>query len=286
MERNPNWRGGARRLRQGPVHQVRQPGRRRAGAATSARSTSSARSSPSSFEQLGEQDEHRDEAQRHSPSFTQLAFNLCSKQHCPDAKFNPAVQDRDGPPGDRLRGRPQASERDRDPRTPRSSATGSCPRTTRPSTRRPSRTTLRPRQGEPDARRRRLDARARRRPRRRTARRSRSTCSCARSRPYNIQAAKLIAEQAQDIGVEFKVQVVSVDKLTSSPSGQVDGKPAPDFDTFIWGWGGDPYDPSSLLSCSPPTRSAAPRTRSTRTPSTTSSSTSSPAISTPRSARS
>jgi peptide/nickel transport system substrate-binding protein len=22
---------------------------------------------------------------------------------------------------------------------------------------------------------------------------------------------------------------------------------APDFDTFIWGWGGDPYDPSALL---------------------------------------
>ena len=29
---------------------------------------------------------------------------------------------------------------------------------------------------------------------------------------------------------------------------KVDGKPAPDFDTFIWGWGGDPYDPSFLLS--------------------------------------
>ena len=29
-----------------------------------------------------------------SPSFTQLAFNLCSKENCPDAKFNPAVQDR------------------------------------------------------------------------------------------------------------------------------------------------------------------------------------------------
>ena len=28
----------------------------------------------------------------------------------------------------------------------------------------------------------------------------------------------------------------------------MDGKPAPDFDTFIWGWGGDPYDPSFLLS--------------------------------------
>ena len=29
-----------------------------------------------------------------SPSFTQLAFNLCPEDICPDAKFNPAVQDR------------------------------------------------------------------------------------------------------------------------------------------------------------------------------------------------
>jgi peptide/nickel transport system substrate-binding protein len=28
---------------------------------------------------------------------------------------------------------------------------------------------------------------------------------------------------------------------------EVDGKMAPDFDTFIWGWGGDPYDPGILL---------------------------------------
>ena len=28
----------------------------------------------------------------------------------------------------------------------------------------------------------------------------------------------------------------------------MDGEPAPDFDTFVWGWGGDPYDPSFLLS--------------------------------------
>ena len=32
--------------------------------------------------------------------------------------------------------------------------------------------------------------------------------------PQNIQAAKLVAEQAREIGVDFKVQVVSVDKLT------------------------------------------------------------------------
>ncbi|HEX3277970.1 MAG TPA: ABC transporter substrate-binding protein, partial [Thermoleophilaceae bacterium] len=29
-----------------------------------------------------------------SPSFTELSFNLCNKTNCPDAKFNPGVQDR------------------------------------------------------------------------------------------------------------------------------------------------------------------------------------------------
>jgi peptide/nickel transport system substrate-binding protein len=27
----------------------------------------------------------------------------------------------------------------------------------------------------------------------------------------------------------------------------VNGVPAPEFDTFAWGWGGDPYDPGALL---------------------------------------
>ena len=65
--------------------------------------------------------------------------------------------------------------------------------------------------------------------------------------PSDIQAAKLIAEEAEAIGVEFNVQVVSTDKLTELTVRKVDGKPAPEFDTFIWGWGGDPYDPSFLL---------------------------------------
>ncbi len=64
----------------------------------------------------------------------------------------------------------------------------------------------------------------------------------------DIQAAKLVAEQAAEIGVEFNVQVVWVGKLTELTVQKVDGVPAPAFDTFIWGWGGDPYDPSFLLS--------------------------------------
>ena len=66
--------------------------------------------------------------------------------------------------------------------------------------------------------------------------------------PYHTQAAKLIAEMGREIGVEFNVQIVSTDKLTELTIRKVDGKPAPEFDTFIWGWGGDPYDPSFLLS--------------------------------------
>jgi peptide/nickel transport system substrate-binding protein len=66
--------------------------------------------------------------------------------------------------------------------------------------------------------------------------------------PYNVQAAKLIAEEAQDVGIEFDVQVVSTDKLYDLTVRKSNGKPAPAYDTFIWGWGGDPYDPSFLLS--------------------------------------
>ena len=65
---------------------------------------------------------------------------------------------------------------------------------------------------------------------------------------YTVQAARLIAEQGLEIGVKFNVQIVSTDKLTELTIQKVDGKPAPDFDTFIWGWGGDPFDPSFLLS--------------------------------------
>jgi peptide/nickel transport system substrate-binding protein len=63
----------------------------------------------------------------------------------------------------------------------------------------------------------------------------------------NIQYARLVREMTKPIGVDFKVQIVSVDKLTEITTRKVKGKMAPDFDTFIWGWGGDPYDPGLLL---------------------------------------
>ena len=65
---------------------------------------------------------------------------------------------------------------------------------------------------------------------------------------YNIQAARLVAEQAAQVGIVINVDVMSVDKLTEITTRKVDGKAAPAFDTFIWGWGGDPYDPNFLLS--------------------------------------
>jgi peptide/nickel transport system substrate-binding protein len=65
---------------------------------------------------------------------------------------------------------------------------------------------------------------------------------------YNVQAARLVAEQAAQVGIVINVDVMSVDKLTEITTQKIDGKPAPAFDTFIWGWGGDPYDPNFLLS--------------------------------------
>ncbi len=65
--------------------------------------------------------------------------------------------------------------------------------------------------------------------------------------PYTTQMAKLISEQAAEVGIEYNVQIVSTDKLTELTVRKENGKPAPEFDAFIWGWGGDPYDPSYLL---------------------------------------
>ena len=47
---------------------------------------------PTTFERLGEEP-NIETLQATSPSYTELAFNLCSEENCPDAEFNPAVQD-------------------------------------------------------------------------------------------------------------------------------------------------------------------------------------------------
>jgi peptide/nickel transport system substrate-binding protein len=181
-----------------------------------------------------------------SPAFTEMAFNLCSEKDCPDANFNPAIQDRavrqavaysiDRNRINEIAARgtsfvghgllPEfyksfyeqpADDYPYDPEKAKEildkagwQENGDGPRT----------------KGDEEL----------------------SFNLYARSEsPYTIQAAKLVAEQAADVGIDFHVQVVSTDKLTELTVQEVDGKPAPDFDTFIWGWGGDPYDPSFLL---------------------------------------
>ena len=48
---------------------------------------------PAAFERLG-QEEGIETVRAPTYGFTELAFNLCSEENCPEAKFNPAVQDR------------------------------------------------------------------------------------------------------------------------------------------------------------------------------------------------
>jgi peptide/nickel transport system substrate-binding protein len=202
--------------------------------------------SSNNFERLGSEPNLETVASA-SPAYTELAFNLCPADKCPDAQFNPAVQDRDVRQAiayaiDRERINTIAA---RDTSFP---AHGVLPEFYKSFFEVPEQDyPLDPDRGnqilddagwvmgddgvrEKDGERLEFDLYVR----------SEST--------YNIQAAKLVAEEAKQIGVQFNVQVVSVDKLTDLTIRKVDGKPAPDFDTFIWGWGGDPYDPSFLLS--------------------------------------
>ena len=182
-----------------------------------------------------------------SPSFTQLAFNLCTKKICPDAKYNPAVQDVTV-----RQAIAYAIDRDR---INKIGARGTAFVGPRPAARllqgllHQARAGLpaRRRQGQPDARRGGLEEGLATASAPRAARSSRSTSSSAPSRAENIQYARLVREMTKPIGVDFKVQIVSVDKLTEITTRKVKGKMAPDFDTFIWGWGGDPYDPGLLL---------------------------------------
>ncbi len=200
----------------------------------------------STFESLGNEP-NIDTFRSSTPAFTELAFNLCSKKNCPDAKFNPAVQDRAvrqaiGYAVDRNRINEIAA------RGTSFIGQGLLPTFYKSFFQKPA-------MDYP------LDVAK--------ANKILDDAGYTRSgdgvrskngndlsfnlyvrseSPYNIQAAKLVAEEAKAIGVDFNVQVVSTDKLTELTTQTQNGKPAPDFDTFIWGWGGDPYDPSFLLS--------------------------------------
>jgi len=200
------------------------------------------------FERLGEQPDIETVASP-SPAFTELAFNLCPPDICPDANVNPAIQDL--PVRQAIA---YSIDRERINQIAASGtsfvANGLLPSFYKSFYQEPDETYpfdpekakqilddagylpgddgIREKDGD------RLSFNLYTRTRSESA--------------YNAQAAKLVAEMAREVGIEFKVQEVSVDKLTELTVRQVDGKPAPDFDTFIWGWGGDAYDPSFLLS--------------------------------------
>jgi peptide/nickel transport system substrate-binding protein len=202
---------------------------------------------PSTFERLGNEP-NIDTLRGGSPSYTELAFNLCSEKDCPDAAFNPAVQDRT------IR-QAVAHVVDRE-RINEISALGTSfpghgilPDFYRSFYEVPEQDYAPPDvelanqilddagwELNDDGVRTKGDMEA-------------SFDLYVRSESQSdIQASRLIAEATEEIGIEFNVQVVSVDKLTELTVRKVDGKPAPEFDTFVWGWGGDPYDPSFLLS--------------------------------------
>src|SRR3954469_16540919 len=181
-----------------------------------------------------------------SPSFTELAFNLCSKQNCPDAKYNPAIQDRTV-----RQAIAYAVDRDRvnqiGTRGTSFTGHGILPNYYKSFYEQPADDYP----YDPEKAKQMLDDAGwvdnGDGPRTKGDEQLSFNLYVRSESSYNIQAAKLIAEQAGAVGIDFNVQVVSTDKLYDLTVRKVDGKPAPDYDTFIWGWGGDPYDPSFLL---------------------------------------
>jgi peptide/nickel transport system substrate-binding protein len=244
MERNPNWRGEKpkydeiqfikygngdavnRALKLGEIDSVWEV-------------------EPPSFPQMENVDKIK-AVRAPSPSFTELAFNLCSKADCPDGKFNPGVQDRAV-----RQAIAYAVDRNRvneiSSRGTSFVAHGILP---------PYYKTFYAKPADdypydPDKANQILDDAGYTRSGGGTRQKGDVKLSFdlfVRSESQaDIQAAKVIAEDAKKVGIDFKVQVVSVDKLTEITTRKNDGVPAPDFDTFVWGWGGDPYDPSALL---------------------------------------
>jgi peptide/nickel transport system substrate-binding protein len=181
-----------------------------------------------------------------SPSFTQLSFNLCNKTNCPDAKFNPGVQDRTvrqaiayaidrkrideiGSRGTAFVGHGLLPEFYK--------AFYSVPADDYPLDVAKANQMLDAagwKKGDGGVR-------------QKGGTKLSFDLFVRSESPQNIQDARLVSEMTKPIGVDFKVQIVSADKLTELTTQKVKGKIAPDYDTFIWGWGGDPYDPGLLL---------------------------------------
>jgi ABC-type transport system substrate-binding protein len=181
-----------------------------------------------------------------SVSFTELAFNLCPRKLCPDAKYNPAVQDVTV-----RQAIAYAIDRDRinkiGARGTAFVGHGLLPDTyksfyTKPAEDYPL---------DVDKANQMLDAAGWKKGsdgiRAKGGQKLSFDLFVRSESRENIADARLVKEMTKPIGVDFKVQIVSVDKLTELSTRKVKGKMAPDFDTFIWGWGGDPYDPGLLL---------------------------------------
>jgi peptide/nickel transport system substrate-binding protein len=198
------------------------------------------------FESLGDEP-NIDTVRSPTPAYTQLAFNLCPEKLCPDAELNPAVQDRDV-----REALAYAIDRERineiAARGTSFVADGILPTFYKSFYETPEQTYP----YDPELANQILDEAGWTLNddgvRTKDGEELRFNLYAISTSTYNTQAAKLVAEQAAEIGVEFDVQVVSTDKMYDVTVNFVDGKPAPTFDTFIWGWGGDPYDPSFLLS--------------------------------------
>jgi peptide/nickel transport system substrate-binding protein len=244
MEPNPEWRGEApsfdelQFIRYGSADAVER-------ALTLGEIDLIPEVQPATFNNLGDQ-EGIETVNAPTYSFTELAFNLCSAENCPEAKFNPAIQDKT------IRQAIAYSiDRDRNNQIANQGtsfvAHGLLPSFYKDFYEVPEQDYP----YDPELANQMLDEAGWELNddgiREKDGEVASFNLYVRSEAQADIQQAKLIAEQTQEIGVEFNVQVVSTDKLTELTVRKVDGKPAPEFDTFIWGWGGDPYDPSALL---------------------------------------
>jgi peptide/nickel transport system substrate-binding protein len=202
---------------------------------------------PATFERLGNEP-NIETVRSNDPAYTELAFNLCSEENCPDAQFNPAVQDKTvrqaiGYAIDRTRVNEISAL------GTSFVANGILPSFYKDFYEEPEQTYQPP---DVELANQMLDDAGWEdngdEPRTKGDQELSFDLYVRSESQSDIQASRLIAEMAAEIGVEFNVQVVSTGKLTELTVQKVDGVPAPDFDTFVWGWGGDPYDPSFLLS--------------------------------------
>ena len=187
--------------------------------------------------------QHRDAEGAPRPPTRSSTFNICSKQNCPDAKFNPAVQDR-------------RSAR----RSPtRSTASGS--------TRSPTRGTSFPAHGilppfyksfyeepaqdypyDPEKANQMLDDAGWQGNGDGSAEKGGEKLSFdlyVRSEsPVQHPGGQAGRRAGQGrSGSSSTSRSSASTSCTEITIRKVDGKPAPDFDTFIWGWGGDPVRP-------------------------------------------